>query len=40
MEWYGASSLARWVAIVCISVSNAYRLPAYYPVLIDLADTR
>jgi hypothetical protein len=36
MEWYGASSLARWVAIVCISVSNAYRLPAYYPVLIDL----
>jgi hypothetical protein len=36
MEWYGATSLARWVAIVCISVSNAYRLPAYYPVLIDL----
>jgi hypothetical protein len=36
MEWYGASSLARWIAIVCISLSNAYRLPAYYPVLIDL----
>jgi hypothetical protein len=36
MEWYGASSLARWVALVCISASNAYRLPAYYPVLIDL----
>ena len=36
MERYGASSLARWVAIVCISASNAYRLPAYYPVLIDL----
>src|SRR4029079_2499386 len=36
MEWYGASSLARWVAILRISVSNAYRLPAYYPVLIDL----
>jgi hypothetical protein len=36
MEWYGASSLARWIAIVCISASNAYRLPAYYPVLIDL----
>jgi hypothetical protein len=36
MEWYGASSLARWIAIVCISVSNVYRLPAYYPVLIDL----
>ena len=36
MEWYGAAPLARWIAIVCISVSNAYRLPAYYPVLIDL----
>jgi hypothetical protein len=36
MEWYGATSLARWVAIGCISASNAYRLPAYYPVLIDL----
>ena len=36
MDWYGASSLARWVAILCISTSNAYRLPAYYPVLIDL----
>jgi hypothetical protein len=36
MELYGASSLARWIAIVCVSVSNAYRLPAYYPVLIDL----
>lgn len=36
MEWYGASTLVRWIAIVCISVSNAYRLPAYYPVLIDL----
>jgi len=36
MEWYGASSLARWIAILCISVSNAYQLPAYYPVLIDL----
>jgi hypothetical protein len=36
MEWYGASSLARWIAIVCISLSNAFRLPAYYPVLIDL----
>jgi hypothetical protein len=36
MEWYGASSLARWIAIVCVSLSNAYRLPAYYPVLIDL----
>jgi hypothetical protein len=36
MDWYGASSLARWIAIVCVSVSNAYRLPAYYPVLIDL----
>jgi hypothetical protein len=36
MEWYGASSLARWIAVVCISASNAFRLPAYYPVLIDL----
>jgi hypothetical protein len=36
MTWYGASSLARWVAIVCVSASNAYRLPVYYPVLIDL----
>lgn len=36
MEWYGASTLARWIAIVCIGASNAYRLPAYYPVLIDL----
>jgi hypothetical protein len=36
MESYGASSLARWVAIICISASNAFRLPAYYPVLIDL----
>ena len=36
MEWYGASTMARTVAIICISASNAFRLPAYYPVLIDL----
>jgi hypothetical protein len=36
MTWYGASSPARWVAVLCITASNAYRLPAYYPVLIDL----
>jgi hypothetical protein len=36
MEWYGASTIVRTIAIVCISASNAYRLPAYYPVLIDL----
>jgi hypothetical protein len=36
MEWYGASPPARWIGILCISVSNAYRLPVYYPVLIDL----
>jgi hypothetical protein len=36
MEWYGASTLARIIAIVCITASNAFRLPAYYPVLIDL----
>jgi hypothetical protein len=36
MEWYGASMMARAIAIICISASNAFRLPAYYPVLIDL----
>ena len=36
MERYGASFLARAVAIVCISASNASRLPAYYPVTIDV----
>lgn len=36
MDRYGASTPARVVAIVCIIASNAFRLPAYYPVLIDL----
>ena len=36
MERYGAPLSARAVVIVCIALSNALRLPAYYPVLIDL----
>ena len=36
MERYGASGFARALAIVCLGLSNASKLPAYYPVLIDL----
>ena len=36
MEQYGASPLHRAVAILCLGLSNGFRLPAYYPVLIDL----
>lgn len=36
LEWYGASTLVRGVAIACVSLSNAFRLAAYYPVIIDL----
>lgn len=36
MERYGASMLTRAVAILCIGVSNAFPLAAYYPVTIDL----
>lgn len=36
MERYGAPFYASALVIVCISLSNALRLPAYYPVLIDL----
>ena len=36
MERYGASRLTSVVAILCISVSNALVLAAYYPVTIDL----
>ena len=36
MEQYGASPMHRAVAIVCLGLSNGFRLPAYYPVLIDL----
>jgi hypothetical protein len=36
MEQYGASRFARAVAILCLGLSNASKLPAYYPVLIDL----
>jgi hypothetical protein len=36
MARYGASTLTSGVAIVCISMSNAFQLAAYYPVTIDL----
>jgi hypothetical protein len=36
MERYGASRLTSVVAILCISVSNAFVLAPYYPVTIDL----
>ena len=36
MERYGASTLTRAVAIVCVSLSNVSQLGAYYPVAIDL----
>jgi hypothetical protein len=36
MERYGASRLTGAVAIVCLSVSNAFQLAPYYPVTIDL----
>jgi hypothetical protein len=36
MQRYGASILTRAVVIVCISLSNAFPLAAYYPVVIDL----
>lgn len=36
MERYGASRSHRAVAILCLGLSNGFRLPAYYPVLIDL----
>ena len=36
MERYGASWSVRAVAIACVGLSNGLRLPAYYPVLIDL----
>lgn len=36
MHRYGASGLARAVAILCLGLSNALRLPVFYPVLIDL----
>ena len=36
MERYGAPWSARAIAIACVGLSNGLRLPAYYPVLIDL----
>jgi hypothetical protein len=36
MDRYGASRLTCAVTIVCISLSNAFQLSAYYPVTIDL----